>query len=76
MSDQGKLDTLAYFAKATAMARRLARLPISTAAKAKAILSKIMPMAMYGVELADPPRKQFGQIMLGHSHMHCTKKVQ
>ena len=42
------------FARATAMAKKLARLPISTAAKLKAIVSKILPMAMYGVEAANP----------------------
>ena len=42
------------FARATAMAKRLARLPISTATKLRTIVSKLLPMAMYGVEAASP----------------------
>ncbi len=39
---------------AAGMARKLARLPISVALKAHAVLGKILPFAMYGAEIANP----------------------
>ena len=43
------------FARATAVAWKLARLGISLEAKLRTIEANILPMAMYGVELANPP---------------------
>ena len=42
------------FALAAGMARRLSRLPLSTRAKAHAIVAKVLPLALYGVEVANP----------------------
>ena len=44
------------------MAKKLARLPISTAAKIKTIIAKIMPVAMYGVEAANPSDKAIARL--------------
>ena len=42
------------FRKAATMARRLARMPLNLMTKVRVIRAKILPLAMYGVENAQP----------------------
>ena len=47
------------------------KLSISVNAKSKAVATKILPVAMYGVEIASPREKGAHCIKLGHRGLHC-----
>ena len=67
------------FARATAVAYRLANLRISVEKKMEVIEAKIIPMAIYGVELANPPeeslRKLCTAILACITNRHKDRKV-
>ena len=57
------------FRRAAGMARRLARIPISIKAKARAINGKILPVAMYGVENSQPKEVEIKRLTTAIAQM-------